>query len=156
MFNKVLLTPNRLPIPWKFKTLLGCISKEPVVCRGKLLKVKNTPLCHHDFYHLEVAKLERIRIGKHLVSGIHGINAPELHKFPIVEEYDGILDEVRVAFHEFLLKTSVYNTVKAFFWIGWLLFQGINPIAVIWRHYNSLKSFLNNSLLAVINFDDLN
>ncbi|MBE9047176.1 hypothetical protein IQ255_22715 [Pleurocapsales cyanobacterium LEGE 10410] len=155
MTSKILFTPNKLPIPWKLKIALGCISKEPVMYQGRLVMVRNTPLCYHDLHHLEVAKLERIRIGKHLVSGIHGINAPELHEFPIVAEYDGILDEVRVAFHEFLVKTSVYNTFKAFLWINWLLFKGINPIAVMWRHHKSLQRFLDNSLLAAANLNDL-
>ena len=107
-----LCTPQKLPIPWNVKTALGCISKKTVIRKGKIVKVRDTPLCYHDLYHLQVATLDRIRIGKHQVSGINGINSPVLHEFPIVEEYDGILDEVRVAFHEFITKTSFYININ--------------------------------------------
>ena len=103
--------------------------------------IRGFPLDCHDRYHLEVAKLERIQIGQHQVSGIHGINSIILHETPIVEEYDGIFDEIRVAFHEFIVKTSMYNTAKAIAWFGWLILRGINPVAVIWRHYKSLKAY---------------
>ena len=135
----LLPTPHKLPIPWNIKISLGCISKKPVIREGKIVKVRDTPLCYHDLYHLEVANLDRIQIGKHQVSGINGINSSVLHESPIIEEYDGVFDEVRVAFHEFITKISFYNTVKAIFWISWLIFQGINPAVVIWRHYLSLK-----------------
>ena len=88
-----------------------------------------------------MAKLERIQIGKHQVSGIHGINSNILHDSPIVEEYDGIFDEIRVAFHEFIVITSIYNTFKAIAWVIWLILRGINPAAVIWRHYKSIKAY---------------
>lgn len=140
----MLLRPNQLPISWKLKTALGCISKKPVRNQDEIVKIKGIPLCHHDLYHLEISQLKRIQIGKHLVSGIHGINTPVLHDEPIVEEYDGILDEVRVAFHEFLVNTSVYNTVKVLAWAGWLVFNRMNPIAIMWRHHTSLKCGSNN------------
>ena len=139
----LLCTPQKLPIPWNVKTALGCISKKTVIREGKIVKVRDTPLCYHDLYHLQVANLDRIQIGKHQVSGINGINSTVLHEYPIVEEYDGIFDEVRVAFHEFMTKTSFYNTIKAIVWAAWLILHGINPAAVMWRHYLSLKSSSN-------------
>lgn len=135
-----LLTPNKLLSP-KMKTALGCVSKKPAMRQGKMIMIRDMPLCNHDLYHLEVAQLGRIWIGKHLVSGVHGINSPMLHDSPIVAEYDGILDEVRVAFHEFMLRTSIYNTFKLLAWMLWLLLYGVNPIAVFWQHYVSLKDF---------------
>ena len=134
----LLLTPDKLPISEKLKIALGCISTKLVTNRNEIVKVRSLPLCQHDLYHLEVAQLERIQIGKYLVSGIHGINSPILHETPIIEEYDGILDEVRVAFHEFIVKTSIYNTVKIIVWMGWLILCRINPVAVFIRHYISL------------------
>jgi hypothetical protein len=131
-------SPNKWLIPWRFKKVLGCISKQTALKDGKIISVRDIPLSFHDLYHLEVAKLPRIQIGDDRVSGIHGINTSILHECPIVEEYDGILDEARVAFHEFIVKTSIYNTIKAIAWSVWLVLQGINPIAVIWRHYKSL------------------
>lgn len=150
---KLSFTPNKLLTSWKLKTALGCISKKSVLNEDRVVLIREIPLCQHDLYHLEVAQLERIKIGKYLVSGIHGINSPIFHELPIIEEYDGVLDEVRVAFHEFMVKTSVYNTGKAIAWMGWLLFCGINPVAVIYRHYVSLKRFLdvNSSINLILN-----
>ena len=148
-----LLTPNKL-FPQRIKNALGCISKKPVIYQGEMIMIRNKPLCNHDLYHLEVAQLERIQIGKHLVSGVHGINAPILHDSPIIVEYDGILDEVRVAFHEFMLRTSIYNTFKLISWMFWLLFHGINPTKIFWQHYVSLKKFAieNNANISTSSF----
>ena len=151
---KLLLTPNKLLRSWKLKTALGCISKKLVFDEDRVVTIGEIPLCQHDLYHLEVAQLERIQIGKYLVSGIHGINSSIFHELPIIEEYDGIFDEVRVAFHELMVKTSVYNTVKAIAWMGWLIFCGINPVAVIYRHYVSLKRFLEIKFLISINYNN--
>lgn len=74
-----------------------------------------------------------------MVSGIHGINSPILHDSPIIEEYDGILDEARVAIHEWLTRLSIFSSFKLIFWIFWLITQRINPIAVIIRHARSMK-----------------
>ena len=140
------LTPNKLPIPWKLKTAFGCISKNLIEKENKVFKIRDLSLCQHDLYHLEVAQLERIQIGKYSVSGIHGINSPILHESPIIEEYDGILDEVRVAFHEVIVKISIYNTFKAIAWMCWLISSGISPIAVFLRHYSSISSKKNESM----------
>ena len=137
---RIITSPNKWRIPWSLKIQLGCISKKLVVRDGEIIKIRGIPLCYHDLYHLEVSQLERIQIGKYLVSGIHGINSPVFHKEPIIEEYDGILDEIRVAFHELLVQTSIYNTIKAIAWFYWLICQGINPVETISRHYKTLQA----------------
>jgi hypothetical protein len=73
------------------------------------------------------------------------------HSSPITAEYDEILDEIRVAFHEFIVKTSFYNTLKAISWMSWLAINRINPIVVVWQHYTSLKCFYTKDLHFVIN-----
>ena len=113
-----------------------------------MIKVRGCWLEYHDLYHLEVACLERIQIGKYMVSGIHGLNIPMFHESPIVEEYGGLLDEVRVAFHEWLTRPSIFNTIKAISWMGWLVSRGINPIAVLIRHIKVLKGREYTLLLA--------
>lgn len=126
----------RIPI----RKVLGCTSKEPVKVGYFFVKVRGYLLDYHDLYHLEVSFLDRIQVGKHMVSGIHGINSPVLHEFPITEEYNGIFDEVRVAMHECLTRPSIFSLFKAIFWFFWLITQGINPISVIVRHLRSMQS----------------
>ena len=124
-------------IPWLKKIFcysardLAMSANSPVIVRGY-------HICNHDLYHLEISHLERIQIGKHMVSGIHGINSPIFHDVPITEEYESFLDEARVAFHEWLTRTSLINTVKAFLWVNWLILNGINSFAVLYRHYKTL------------------
>lgn len=113
-----------------------------------MIKVRDCWLEYHDLYHLEVACLERIQIGKHKVSGIHGLNIPLFHDSPIVAEYGGLLDEVRVAFHEWLTRPSIFNTIKAISWMVWLVLRGINPIAVLIRHIKVMKGPEHFLLLA--------
>lgn len=127
----------RIPI----RKVLGCTSKEPVKVGYFFVKVRGYLLDYHDLYHLEVSFLERIQIGKDMVSGIHGINSPVLHEFPITEEYNGIFDEVRVAMHECLTRPSIFSLFKAIFWFFWLITQGINPITVIVRHIKSMQCY---------------
>jgi hypothetical protein len=127
----------RIPI----RKVLGCTSKEPVKVGYFLVKVRGYLLDYHDLYHLEVSFLERIQIGKDMVSGIHGINSPVLHEFPITEEYNEIFDEVRVAMHECLTRPSIFSLFKAIFWFFWLITQGINPITVIVRHIKSMQCY---------------
>ncbi len=78
-------------------------------------------------------------MGKYQVSGIHGINSPIFHDSPIIEEYDGLLDEARVAFHEWLTRASFFNTIKLIGWIFWLITQRINPIQVLINHLQVLN-----------------
>lgn len=130
------------------REILGCISSERVRIGNYMIKVRGHWLDYHDLYHLEVACLARIQIGKDKVSGIHGLNVPMFHDSPIVEEYSGLLDEVRVAFHEWLTRPSIFNTLKAISWMVWLVLQGINPIAVLIRHLKVLKPREHFLLLA--------
>ena len=126
-------------ISWLRKKI-GYTSVDPVIIDDKQLMIRNRKINYHDFYHLEVSQLERIKMGKDMVSGIHGINSPYFHEKPIIEEYDSSLDEGRVAVHQWLTKTSVASTFKILIWIIWFLLNRINPIAIIWRHRQSLKN----------------
>ena len=140
--------PSKLARNIPIRKILGCVSSEPVKLGNYIIKVRDCPLEYHDLYHLEVACLERILIGEHKVSGIHGLNLPMFHDSPIVVEYGGLLDEVRVAFHEWLTRPSIFNTIKAISWMVWLVSQGINPIAVLIRHIKVLKAREHFLLLA--------
>lgn len=134
-----LTPPSKVGRNLPFRKILGCISAERIQIENYRIKVRGYWLEYHDLYHLEVSCLERIQIGKHKVSGIHGLNVPLFHDSPIVPEYGGLLDEVRVAFHEWLTRPSIFNTMKAISWMVWLVSQGINPIAVLIRHIKVLK-----------------
>ena len=140
--------PSKLARNIPIRKILGCVSSEPVKLGNYMIKVRDCPLEYHDLYHLEVACLERILIGEHKVSGIHGLNLPMFHDSPIVVEYGGLLDEVRVAFHEWLTRPSIFNTIKAISWMVWLVSRGINPIAVLIRHIKVLKPREHFLLLA--------
>ena len=140
--------PSKLARNIPIRKILGCVSSEPVKLGNYIIKVRDCPLEYHDLYHLEVACLERILIGEHKVSGIHGLNLPMFHDSPIVVEYGGLLDEVRVAFHEWLTRPSIFNTIKAISWMIWLVLKGINPIAVLIRHIKVLKGREHFLLLA--------
>lgn len=142
-------SPNRLKLIKELKKLSknyraiksSHIACDPVCIDGSPVIVRGYHICHHDLYHLEVSDLDRIKIGKSWVSGIHGINCPIFHDFYIEEEYDGILDEARVACHEWLTRTSWLNSLKILLWLIWLAFRGINPFAVLYRHHQTLKSW---------------
>ncbi|MBD2101434.1 hypothetical protein [Leptolyngbya sp. FACHB-261] len=94
---------------------------------------------YHDLYHVEVACLERIQIGPHQVSGIHGINATAFHDAPLVEEYEAYFDEARVAVHEWFTRPSIFTTLKLIHWLVWFALRGINSFAVLIRHWRSLQ-----------------
>ena len=126
--------------PWARK-IFKCNSTERVKVNNFYFKRRNKELIYHDLYHLEIAKLERIQIGKHQVSGIHGINIRLFHDSPITAEYNGILDEIRVAYHECLTRPSLFRILKLASWMVWLMTQGINSFAVLIRHQRSLKTF---------------
>ena len=136
---KIVKELKRLRKTQWIKRIIGYTARDKVITQeGSIATVRGYPLRNHDLYHIEISQLERIKIGKHFVSGIHGINAPIFHNVPIVEEYESFLDEARVAFHEWLTRTSLINTLKAFLWTIWLIFNGINSFAVICRHYKTL------------------
>jgi hypothetical protein len=123
----------------KLKKFLGYISLIPISVGGENIKVRGIGINYHDLYHLEVAQLDRILMGKNWVSGIHGINTAVFHDAPIIEEYDGYLDEARIAIHEGLTRTTAFSLVKTFCWLILLILHGINPLAVLMRHLQSLK-----------------
>ena len=144
-----LSTPNKFKLIKKLKLLrkiswikkiFGYVALDPAIVNNSPIVVRGYHLCNHDIYHLEVSRLERIQMGKYLVSGIHGINSLIFHDSPITEEYNSSLDEARVALHEWLTRTSLSNTFKTFFWIYWLISNGINPLAVIYRHYKAIQA----------------
>ncbi|MBW4644237.1 MAG: hypothetical protein KME23_14840 [Goleter apudmare HA4340-LM2] len=134
-----LIPPSEISLELSLKKSLGCISKEPVNFGDAQIYINGDSLCYHDLYHLEVSCLKRIQMGKYQVSGIHGINSPIFHDSPIIEEYDGLLDEARVAFHEWLTRASFFNTIKLIGWIFWLITQRINPIQVLINHLQVLN-----------------
>lgn len=149
--------PLVISIDYSLKKALGCISKDPVYLGNYLLKIHDEALCYHDLYHLEISCLARIKMGHYEVSGIHGINLPIFHDSPIVAEYDYLLDEARVAFHECLTRTSVFNTIKLFLWMFWLITQGINPLSVLISHLRVLhKDMLCQHVENKINFGEQN
>ena len=95
--------------------------------------------------------MERILIGQDMVSGIHGFYSHMFHDAPIEPEYDGVLDEARLAIHEWMTRPSFYNTFKLVNWSIWFVSYRINPFAVIFRHARSLwryRKTLNHQLLA--------
>jgi hypothetical protein len=136
----ILIPPSKVLKRIPIREALGCISKKIVKEGDKPVEVRGFLLCYHDLYHLEISCMERIQIGRYKVSGIHGINSPMFHDCPIVVEYNGLLDEARVAFHEWLTRRSTFNTIKVLCWMGWLTSQGINPIAVLNRHIRVIKT----------------
>lgn len=123
----------------KLKNKLGCISLIPVKVGNEHIKVRDVCINYHDLYHLEVAQLERILMGKDWVSGIHGIKTEVFHDSTIVEEYDSFLDEARIAIHEGLTRTTPFSVLKTLCWMTLLILQGINPVAVLLRHIKSMN-----------------
>jgi hypothetical protein len=135
---------------WSLKRCLGYWSTSPVYVDGQALKLNGHVFEHHDLLHYEVSLLSPILLGSAMVSGIHGICLPFFPNRPPVSEYDGLLDELRVALHEWLTMPSIYNTFKLFNWFIWMLQNSINPFAALWRHYLSLRQFgLNTRQVAI-------
>lgn len=124
----------------KLKKKLGCISLIPVKIGKENIRVRGVCIQYHDLYHLEVAQLERIRMGKYLVSGVHGLEVSVFHNSLKPQEYDGFLDEARIAIHEGLTRPTAFSTIKALCWMTLLMLQGINPFAVLIRHIKSMKN----------------
>lgn len=123
------------------KKIIGCDSGDPLTVGGYPLIVRNFWISQHNLDHIEVARLDRIQIGTAQVSGIHGFYSSMYHNEPIDTEYDGILDEVRVFIHEAVTRTSIASIAKLCYWMGWMITQKINPIAVVFRHIVSIRSF---------------
>jgi hypothetical protein len=135
----IFIPPSQILIDLSIKKSLGCVSKDRVKIGGRLINIRDDLLCYHDLYHLEVSCLPRIQMGNYQVSGIHGINSPIFHDTEIISEYHPLLDEARVAFHEWLTRTSIFNTLKLIGWSIWLITQGVNPIGVLIRHLKVLN-----------------
>lgn len=121
------------------KKTLGCISLIPIKIGNEHIKVRGVCIHYHDLYHFEVAQLERIRMGKHMVSGVHGLKVSLFHNSLKPQEYDGFLDEARIAIHEGLTRPTAFSTIKALCWMTLLALQGINSFAVLIRHIKSMK-----------------
>ncbi len=88
----------------QLKKTLGCISIIPIKIGNEHIQVRGVCIHYHDLYHLEVAQLERIRMGKYMVSGVHGLEVSVFHHSLKPQEYDGFLDEARIAIHEGLTR----------------------------------------------------
>lgn len=127
------------PIIVALKKHFGCISLIPITIKREHIRIKNVCIHYHDLCHLEVARLDRIQMGKHMVSGIHGLAAGVFHEVPVEREYDGFLDEARIAIHEWLTRTTIFSSIKLICWLILLILYGINPIAVVIRHIRSLN-----------------
>lgn len=123
----------------QLKKTLGCISIIPIKIGKEHIQVKGVCIHYHDLYHLEVAQLERIQMGKYMVSGVHGLKVSVFHDSLKPQEYDGFLDEARIAIHEGLTRPTAFSIIKAFCWMTLLMFQGINAFAVLIRHIKSMK-----------------
>ena len=128
-----------------FRQLSGYISTLPVKIAGDLLIFDGHVFEHHDLLHYEISLLDRITIGEDWVSGIHGICLPIFPDGPTVPEYDGLLDEGRVAMHEWLTQPTLYNTCKLLNWFIWFPQQRVNPFAVLYRHFLSIQRYSGNA-----------
>lgn len=124
--------------------LSGYISTLPVEIAGDFLMFDGHVFEHHDLLHYEISLLDRITIGTDRISGIHGICLPMFPGGPRVPEYDGLLDEARVAMHEWLTQPTMYNTCKLLNWFIWFLQQRVNPFGVLSRHFLSLQRYSGN------------
>ena len=131
---------NRSPKIINLKKTLGCISLIPIKIGNEHIKVKGVCIHYHDLYHFEVAQLERIQMGKYMVSGVHGLKVSLFHNSLKSEEYDGFLDEARIAIHEGLTRPTAFSIIKALCWMTLLALQGINSFAVLIRHIKSMKN----------------
>jgi hypothetical protein len=130
--------------------LCGYTSTFPVQLSGEYLILNGYLFTYHDLLHYEISLLDRIQIGTDYVSGIHGICLPIFPGSPTVLEYDGLLDEARVAMHEWLTQRTIYNSVKLCNWFVWLIRQRINPFAVLYRQYLSIQSYSGHAKEAAI------
>ena len=131
--------PLTLSHAWKKK--LGCVSTTPVVVAGRPVIIKGEWVHHHNLYHLEISYLDRILMGRDWVSGIHGFYSSMYHDVEIQAEYNGFLDEARVAVHESLIHPSIYTFIKLLRWSLWFIRHGMNPIAIVYRHWKSLQRY---------------
>jgi hypothetical protein len=134
----------------KLIVFCGYTSTFPVQLSGEYLILNGYLFTYHDLLHYEISLLDRIEIGTDYVSGIHGICLPIFPGGPTVSEYDGLLDEARVAMHEWLTQRTIYNSFKLCNWFVWLIRQRINPFAVLYRQYLSIQCYSGNVKEAAI------
>ena len=127
-----------------FRQLSGYISTLPVEIAGDFLVFDGRVFEHHDLLHYEISLLDRIVIGNDRVSGIHGLCLPIFPDGPTVPEYDGLLDEARVAIHEWLTQPTPYNTCKLLNWFVWFPQQQVNPFTVLYHHFLSIRRYSGN------------
>lgn len=134
---------------WHFfgiKRFLGCLSYDAVIENEKPLEIKGYIYNYHNLFHYEVSHLARIMMGQNKVSGIHGFYSSMFHDCYLEPEYNGTLDEARVAIHEWLTRTSIFSTLKAINWMVWLTLIKINPIRVVIAHVKSIKQYQGDQL----------
>ena len=127
------------------RQVCGYISTFPVKVQDDFLTIDGHILTHHDLLHYEISLLDRIAIGGDWVSGIHGIALAIFPDGPKRSEYDGLLDEARVAMHEWLTQPTLYNTCKLLNWFVWLPQQRINPFGTLFRHFLSIQRYPGNA-----------
>jgi hypothetical protein len=98
----------------------------------------------HDRLHLLVARMDPIEIGGYWVDGISGLNIDYFNHPPnFVPQYDGILDELRVAIHELIVIPSWISIFRYLEWVRYMLVSGINPVRTTYQHYRAYKKWLN-------------
>ncbi len=101
-------------------------------------KVNGQWLSHHDRCHLEVAALPALPMGKDMITGIAGVCIPEFSNAHCTPQYDGLLDECRVAIHQALAYPSACGYVRLCSWCFWMVSRGINPISATLAHRSML------------------
>lgn len=124
-----------------FRQLSGYISTLPVKIAGDLLIFDGRVFEHHDLLHYEISLLDRITIGEDWVSGIHGICLPIFPDGPTVPEYDGLLDEARVAMHEWLTQPTLYQylqTIELVYLVSAAAGESIRGVVSSFSQYSML------------------
>ena len=96
-------------------------------------------LSHHDISHMEISKTNPVLICGAWVTGIGGVCIPEFNTQGNQPQYDGLLDECRVAFYQVLKYPSVCGVVRGIYWSLWLMKKRENPIRVLIDQYKSMK-----------------
>ena len=124
-----------------FRQLSGYISTLPVKIAGDLLIFDGRVFEHHDLLHYEISLLDRITIGEDWVSGIHGICLPIFPDGPTVPEYGGLLDEARVAMHEWLTQPTLYQylqTIELVYLVSAAAGESIRGVVSSFSQYSTL------------------
>ena len=112
------------------------------LCRRYARTIFNDPnkdMNYHDGCHMELAQLPRIQILGENVSGIHGICIPEFGRENEIAEYDGNLDERRLALYQAMKTPAMWSIAKAVYACGALTLRGSNPLLVAIAQYKSMK-----------------